>query len=881
MDKPKPPRLAYMVLQWYCNPKMLEELEGDLYEVYLVTLNEKGKLRAQLAYWFLVIKSFRSYAVKREESNYKTNFIIMYRSNIRIAVRNFNKNKGYGLINLGGLIIGTVSCLLISLYVAEELSYDQFHHEARSIFRIRMDRYEDNQQLFQSAVTFPAVGPALNHGMPEVQDFLRILPFGNGVYTYTNTDGIINAFNEENAVFADHNFFTLFNFALIKGAPEEVLSKPFGMVLSETTAKKYFGDDDPIGKILVRRGSQEYEITGVMSDMPANSHMNFDMILSLSSLSDYDEFPENWGWYDFYTFVKLSPEADITTLSQRFSQSLQKYKGQDPAKQGTLELLALQPITDIHLYSQLSWDMGDNGSGQSVYFLLVIAFLILIIAWVNFINLSSARAIRRAREVGIRKVVGALRGQLVGQFLTESFLYNFLAIIISVSTVYFLLPWINVWIDLKISAQHFYQTEFILVLAGVLVAGTLLSGLYPAFLLTHFKPADVLKGKRSRMLGTNFFRKFLVIFQFTVSLVLIVGTFLVIRQLHFMKSQDLGIDIKQTLVLNSPTSIADRQDLISRIAMLRNELNGLPEIKGTALSSTLPGRENFSISNYGLKSNPENQQDIYRVTVDYNFLNDFNVAFLSGRNFSPDFPSDSTALIINDVARERFLIENPEKALQEYISVGQYEYKIVGVIESYHQESLKKELDPVMYFLNNNTSRFISIKLETQNLSQSMEKVTAVWKSTFPDAPLDYYFLEDSFNNQYKADARFNVIFVAFAGLAIFVACLGLLGLVSIAAEERIREISIRKVMGSSLSAVVLLIFRDFFKLILAAIIIAMPVAYFLMESWLTEFPYRISISVDIFFYGALITLMIAMLTISYHSVNAARSNPAEVLRNE
>ncbi len=806
--------------------------------------------------------------------------ITMFQNNIKVALRNFLKNKVYGTINLSGLIIGMVSCLIISLYVFQELSYDGFHNDSDNIYRVQMNRYDGNELLFESAVTFPAVGPALKNDLPETNEFLRILPFGTGIYRYSSPDGGIISFNEIRSVYADANFFTLFNFKLLKGNPQEVLNQPMQIVLSNETAKRYFNEVDPIGKSINFRG-EDFVVSGVMENMPVNSHMNFDIIISLSSWNNYDQFEEIWGWYDFYTFVKLDPGSDNRVSESKMTAFMRKYNGELYDETGRWETLHLQPITGIHLYSNLNWDMGDNGGGDMIYFLMVIAGIILIIAWVNFINLSTARAIKRAREVGVRKSVGAQKRQLMGQFMMESFLYNLIAIMISVGLTYLILPYFNSANDLSISVQLISSKIFILSLLAVLVLGTLASGTYPAFLLTSFRPSIVLKGKVSKQPGSNLFRKILVVFQFAASVILILGTVTVVRQMKFMKSQDLGINIDQTLVLNALSSADSRQEMEGRVQKLKNELLLFPSIKSFAMSSDVPGTENFGIGPLAIKSKPESLQDTYRVFVDYSFFEDMEVEFLSGRNYSTEFVTDTSAVIINDVAMRQFQIESPEKAMDEIIVRGDNEFRIIGVIKSYHEASLREELNPSIYYLSPRWENYLCLKISTKNLDQTLAQVKGAWKSSFPDAPLDYFFLDQHFNQHYRADERFNNIFMTFAAMAVFVACLGLFGLVSFTAEQSVKEISIRKVLGSSVQGIVFMLSKDFIKLIIIALIIAFPVAYLIMQQWLTGFAYKTDLSPFIFVFAGVVTLSIAIFTVSFQSLKAARTNPAEILKNE
>ncbi len=868
-------------MRWYCSPERFEEISGDIEEVFEEALQNEGLTKARISCWLLVAKCFKPYAYQRHSKKSKSNFTVMYINNLKVAYRNFSKHRSYGFINLSGLIIGMISCLLIASYVSTELSFDGFHDDVDRIYRLRMDRFSNKEQIFQSAVTFPAVGPNLHKDQAAVETFLRILPFGGGVYTHSDENGNISTFNEDKGVYADSNFFQLFKFKLLKGSPEDVLSGPNKVVISEGIASKYFGEADPIGKTLNYRGNRDLEVTGVMAEMPTNSHMHFEIIQSMASQGElYNRFPENWGWYDFYTFIKLNPETNTNDFQESLTNYLRNYKGERFDESGMHETLHLQPLKEIHLYSNLSWDMGENGGAEAVYFLMVIAVIIMIIAWSNFVNLATAQATKRAKETGVRKSLGAKRKELIGQFLVESFLYNLVAMLVSISAVVLLLPQFNELARLSIPMTIFLNPIFISGLLVLLIIGTFLSGLYPAFVLTSFDPVQVLKGKQSRVKG-GVLRKSLVIFQFCISVVLIAGTMLVVRQVKFMKSQDLGISIDETLVLVSPTSIADRQDLIDRSAVLKNKLNGLADIRSVSFSSNLPGRENFSIGGFAARSRPEDYQDIYLVSCDYQFMEDFEIEFLDGRGFSEDILSDTNAVIINEVAMNQLQLENTQTALQDHMIFRNGDRPIIGVVKSYHQESLKKELDPVIFLLNAERGRYYSLKLATTDLPKLIEEVEKAWKEVFPQSPLDYYFLDEQFDAQYKSDEIFNKIFMGFAFLAIFVACLGLFGLISFSAAQRLKEIGIRKVLGSSEIGIMFLLSRDYLKMIVISMMIAFPATWYLMDLWLRTFPYRTAIKPDIFALSALITLIIAVGTVSIQTAKAAAANPARSLRNE
>lgn len=883
MSNLTPPKWADRFLGWFCREEELEILRGDVYELFEERLAEHGKQKASLYFILDILGLCRPFAWKHIQIPSLYFALDMFRNYLKISIRNFRKSLTYSLINLGGLIIGLTSCLLIGLYVMQELSYDRFHPNTGDTYRIVMDMYGGGELKTKSAPVFPAVGPALKAEFPEVIDYMRILPFGSGVYSRKDgNDGLVR-FNETKAVFADETFFQITGFKLLEGNPKTVLAEKNQIVLSESAALKYFGRENPIGKSLIYRGQREVIVSGIMEDFPKNSHMDFELITSLKSWDGFEGFPENWGWYDFYTFVHLNPSADKAAFEAKLGQLLDEKKGETFEARNSREVLWSQPISDIHLHStNISWDMGQNGGAYQVYFLAAVAILILIIAWINFINLATARAVKRAREVGIRKVVGARKPQLIQQFLVEALLYNTIGVICALGLLTLFVPVINSSLDLALSMKLLFSGQMLLGIIGFILLGTLLSGLYPAYVLSAFKPVSVLKSSFYNKRNQFGFRQVLVVFQFAASIILILGTLMVVKQLNFMQNHDLGLNIEQTIVLHAPTSGNSREDLQNRFTQFRNELEQIPEIKGISTSSIVPGIENFGISGFTSRFFPEEDRDCYRVSIDEHFLQDFEIPVLTGRNFMREMLTDSSAVILNAIAAKHLGFESPEAAIGEKVNPGsQREWNIVGVVENYHQASVREELDPIIFFFSPNGGSYYSLKTHTNNYPSLLETLGSKWDNIYPDNPLDYFFLDERFAQQYKAEERFSSIFLAFSGLAIIVACLGLFGLISFTAEQSKKEIGIRKVLGASSSQLVLFLVKDYSKLILVSIVLAFPLAYYLMNEWLQSFAYRAEIGWGIFFLTTVLIGVISFLTVSAQSFKAAGTNPASVLRND
>ena len=806
----------------------------------------------------------------------------MFRNYFKVSFRNFARNKVYSSINLSGLVVGVAACLLITLHVLEELSYDNFHSDSDRIYRVVMDRHGKNGLNARSAVVYPAVGPGLINDFPEVEDATRILPSGYGVYSVQHDDGTLVRFNEENAVMADSNFFHMFGFKLLDGDPAQVLSKKNQIVLSQSAAQRYFGSESPVGKTIKWLGTREAVVTGVYEDFPENSHMQFDLITSLKSRDDYDEWINNWGWYDFYTFIRLSENTDRAAFEEKLGEYLSVKKAESFARSNSYQKLWMQPVQDIHLHSNnLSWDMGENGGAENIYFLSAIAGLILIIAWVNFINLSTARSVQRAKEVGVRKVVGAAKGQLVVQFMAEAFLYNLIAVLLALVVVLLAVPVINDALAISIDTQLLLRTEVLSGLALLILLGTFISGIYPAFVLTSFKAIQVVKGHVSQRRSRFGFRQAMVIFQFTACITLILGTFLVIKQLNYMRSQDLGFNAEQMMVLKSATASRGEGDLEMRQEVFTNEVLQLPVVKGYSVASNVPGVENFNVRGYRSKHYPNELRDIFCVNIDEYFMGNFDISLRAGRFFEKELKTDTLSVLLNEVAVKQLGFDSPEEAIGEKLNPNATRdtWNIVGVISDYHQASLREEMDPIAFFYRPNSGGFYTLKLSSNDYQSAVSNIEGVWDEVFPDNPFDYFFMDEFFNRQYKSDQQFNAVFVGFAGFAIFVACLGLFGLVSFSAEQNKKEIGIRKVLGASVFKVVVLLARDYTRLILAAMIIAFPLGYLLMKSWLQDFAYQTNISVDIFVFGALLILVITLLTVSFKSFMAANGNPVKALR--
>lgn len=805
----------------------------------------------------------------------------MIKNYLTTTVRNILKRKGFSLLNIVGLAIGLSASLLILQYVKDELSYDDFHANADRIYRVQFDAYRNGERIFECATAFPKVAPMMIADFPEVEDATRLyLRYGGGVVRYEEI-----SIKEDNLFQAEQNFFSIFSYPLLNG--EAKLDQPNTAIIEEETARKYFGVTDPIGKRIRFGDQEEYEITGVMRS-PENSHLKFTFLLSYPTLVTlYGEgFNNAWGWYDFYNYLLLKPGSDASALEAKFPAFIDKH-GSDPNNPSAIKAsertkFILQPLSSIHLYSDLIQEARVNGNGRTVYFLMIIAFFILVIAWVNYINLSTARAVERAKEVGIRKAIGAHKGQLIGQFLAESLLINLAASILGIALLYLAIPAFNQLADKHLTFSIFFDINLWLSLAALFVIGSLLSGLYPAFILSAYQPARVLKGSMKGSQDGLVLRKSLVVFQFIASVALIAGTLIVFNQLKFMENRELGIDIDQTVVINAP-GVVDFDSLYGNyLEVYRNSLASYPEVKNFTAVSEVPGNLIFWTNGAQRIGDDESQRNqMYIMGVDYNFFTTFNNKVLAGRTYAHEFTGDSSSVVLNAKAVEVFNLKTPENALGQFIRIGGDTLRIVGVVDNYHQEGLKQDFRPTAFRLQQNARSYFCVKVETQHLDRALGFLQAEYAKVFPNNPFDYFFLDSFFNRQYKNERQFGSVFGFFAVLAILVASLGLFGLASFTASQRTKEIGIRKVMGATVPLIFVLLSKDFLRLVVIANLVAIPLVWYVMNRWLDTFAFRIEIGAWIFIVAAVVTTLVALVTVSYQSLKAALINPVKSLRYE
>jgi putative ABC transport system permease protein len=806
--------------------------------------------------------------------------IFMFKNYFKIAFRNMIRHKAYSGINILGLSIGIAACLLILQYVAFELSYENFHAKKDRIYRVRQDRYNNGKLSTQWAAGAYAAGNSFKDAIPEIEDYVKVIRSGDQVAEIRN-----QPFQIENVYFASPSFFSIFSYPFLQGDSKTALVESYSIVLSETTARNLFGDVQVLGKTINLNGETNYKITGVFKDVPANTQLKFNALLSYATFIKFvggDQPEKAWQWDGCLTYLLLHKGANPQSVEAKFPTIVNKLAGDDQKKYNSTATYLLQPIQDIHLYSHYMMEPGVNADGKTVYLLLGIAFFIVVIAWVNYVNLATARAISRAREVGVRKAVGSGRMQLIFQFLFESALLNGFAILLAMGLILAAIPSFNHLSGQQLSFSLFGKRDFWLGLGCLFVVGSFFSGLYPAFVLSGFQPVEVLKGNLVTTKSGAILRKSLVVFQFAASLFLLIGTFVVYRQIQFMRNQALGINIDQTLIVNPPI-IAKDSSYLQQMTAFKQELVRHASIRSIAISTSIPGEPvGWNAGSIKLVGTDESMGKQYRVIgVDYDFINAYGFKLIAGRPFSKDFGTDPNAVIFNRKGIEQLGFDRPEEAVGKRIDFWGKQYTIAGITENFHQQSLREAYEPLILRLIPDNRGYFSIKMNPGQANQTIEEVKSDWSKYFPGNTFRYFFLDDHFDEQYKADQRFGKVFSLFTILAILVGCLGLFGLASFTTLQRTKEIGIRKVLGASVAGILKLLFQEFTLLLLIAFAIATPLAWFTTHQWLQGYAFRISTEWFYFVLPFVTIVVIALLTVSFQTMKAALSNPVKSLRTE
>lgn len=824
----------------------------------------------------------------------------MFRNYFKMAYRNLLRNKVFSIVNIFGLAIGMAACFFIFAYVHFESSYDRYHRHAADLYRINISFGGSFGGFPAMSTNHPATGPAMKADFPEVKDFARLVPpsifLPGSTITYTDTKGQDVTLNQDKMFIADPSFLRMFSFPFVAGDPATALNEGRSIVISESMAKKYFGRADPIGKSVTLNRQLPLKVTGVFKDVPENSHLKFDMLISFVTMGDKFGYTQ-WGWPEFYTYVQLAPGTDPKKIEARFPAFVERYLGQKERELNFRTYLHMQPLGDIHLRSGDIKGPEVGGSDKEVYFLTLIGVLILVIAWINYINLSTAKSVERAKEVGLRKVVGGLRRQIMGQFILESVLVNLLALVVAVFIVLICFPLFGPFIGKAIdrgtaSSGIWHAPLFWLATLSVYLVSAFFVGAYPAFVLSAFRPAAVLKGKFGNSGKGIILRKSLVVVQFVLSLLLIAGSITVYSQLSFMQRESLGYNKDQILVVKAPAFTDSTTS--QKISVFKASLLQDPSIRGIAPSSDIPGRT--VIDRNGMRQASQDKTHNYLTfisRVDEHFLDTYGMSLAAGRNLNRSDTMnafrDRTSkfrVLVNEKVVQAMGYKSNEAAVNQDIifsyGPGELAGQIVGVVRNYHQRSLKEGYDPMLYWYPAfDDWRYFSIQMKADHVQQTLAEIERVYKNIFAGNPYEYFFLNEYFGRQYQSDQRFGKVFGLFTALAIFVACLGLLGLSAFMIRLRTKETGIRKVLGASIYSLLVLFSKDFVRLVAVATLIAVPLVYWGASQWLRNYAFHIPLGWFIFVGPPFLLLVISLAMIGVQSLKTALTNPVNSLKSE
>ncbi len=875
-----PPPLAKQLLLRFLRDDLAEEVEGDLDERFLATSKSKSLIRAKLNYWYEVIHYIRPFAIRKSKNNHLTNYA-MFENYFKIGWRSLTKQKMYSIIKVGGFAIGIAACLLIALFIKDELSYDKYP-DADRIYRIvEVWDYKGDKG---KGVWFQApFANAIKEDYPEIEMAGRYNSselFGAGSKQIRPADKAENTY-EEGFVFMDQELVQMLNLPMIYGNPAHCLDEPNTIVITKRKAEKYFPNENPVGKLMILNNDPKpYKIGGVIENFPTNTHLQFDFLITLKGDIFWKGEETSWCCTNYPTYIKLRAGADAALLEKKLLKVVNKYLlpvwikdgAADPTGLSKATSFKLQPISDIHLKSEGISDPVQHGDIRFVWLFGAVAGFILIIACINFVNLSTAKSANRAKEVGLRKTVGSNRSNIINQFLTESLLYSFLSFIIGILLAWALLPYFNLLAAKAIVFPWKEWSLFPLLIGAAVIVG-LLAGVYPAFYLSSFMPVQVLKGNVSKGSKSSITRSSLVVFQFTTSIILIIATFVIYRQVEYILNKKIGFDKDQVLLIQGTNTLE------KNVTAFKNELLKLSQIKSASVSDYLPIRgtkrngNGFFIEGRSTVDKSVSGQ-IWKI--DHDYIKTMGMKLVEGRSFSPEMLTDSSAIIINQKMVKELGLKDPiGKRIQNW-----QVYTIVGVVEDFHFESLRDKIEPLAFVLGDQAS-IVSVKVNSKEMASVIQSIAAVWKTFSPNQPIRYTFLDESFARMYDDVQRMGRIFTTFAILAIIVACLGLFALSAFMVEQRGKEISIRLVLGASLNSIFNLLTLNFLKLVFISIIIAIPIAWYMMHKWLEDFTYRTEITWDVFVLAGIMAVLIALFTISYQSIKAALANPVNSLKSE
>jgi putative ABC transport system permease protein len=871
-----PPKWANRFLEWYCNPVLLESIQGDAYELYGRTLKNRGRRLANFYFVWNVIRFCRWSNIKRAPSQ-RTPQLMMYRNYFTVFRRDFFRQKGYSFLNVFGLAIGIACFVLISLYIRDEYSYDRMHSKAERIYRIHEIMQADGVGERSASQPFPVAEALLNDHGAQIEKTVRFFNYQAPTLALATIDNK-KEFNESRIFCTDSTFFDVFDFKLIEGNPKTALTAPQTIVLTESLAKKYFEGENAVGKYLRFQGSTNLMVTGVMQDVPLNTHFQFDALISFRSLDQvYDpRTPQRWHWFwnPCWTYLLLKDKSSAPALQATLPAFVQKYFPDFLRNDVSMELF---PLTDIHLKSKMDYEIQPNGSLTTIYVFASIAIFVLLIASINFINLSTARAANRAKEVGMRKTLGSQRSQLITQFLFESVMLCLLSMLIAMVLVMVTLPLFNIFTEKRIPLHVLSEPFYVgMMLSLPLIIGVI-SGIYPAFVLSSFKPIAALKSTLNREQG-SVFRKSLVVVQFTLSIVLLVGTGVAVDQLNLLQKTDTGFtreNIIMVPVIRSPVA--------TKFKALKNEFLRNANVVSVSAVEEVVGAKH-QVGNYMFEG-LEEARPFPRLCVHYDFTKTFGIPVVAGRDFSEDVGTDdSLAMVVNETFVKQMGWPSNEAAIGKRFG-NKANHRIIGVVKDFNFTSRHQPIRPLVLELNTSPVSFdvrikyMAVRISGNDVQGTLAWLSDQWNEQVLGWPFEYFYLEQNLQNLYKAENKMSKITIVFSALSILVACLGLFGLSTYTAEQRKKEMSIRKVLGGSGMNIFLLFSRYFFTLIVIANLVAYPLAYLLLKQWLAGFAYHVDINFALFVLAGLAAMTIAFFTISYQAWRSASANPAEILK--
>ncbi|MEP0985697.1 ABC transporter permease [Ekhidna sp.] len=881
MSEPKniaPPQWALRFFRWFCHPDYVEDIEGDLSERFGKRANENKA--AKWLFTLDVLKLFRPGIIRPVKIGQKLNNYDMISNYYKVSIRNILRNKTFSFLNISGLSVGIASCILILIYVNNELSYDTYNSKYENIYRVIHNFGSDDEKPedwdslptseYQVWGNAP-VAPAMQQFFPEVDKVFRFTSDAPWLFSYNSI-----TYSESDVLFADSTALDIFDWKVIAGNPKTALERPNTVVLTQRLAEKYFGKENPIGKSIIMDNQDPYEVTGVV-EVPTNSHFSFNALISMSTFrNSRPQIFDSWGYVDFYTYFTLKPGTSIEQLQEKVPEFLAANFPNDFNYH-----IEFEPLSDAYLHSDAGRQPGPVGSMGNIYIFTSVAIFILLIACINFMNLSTARSVERAKEVAIRKTIGSHRSALIYQFLVEAILVTFIASIMASILVFFGHSLLEQISGKALPIEWLFSVQNVLIAIGAILFIGIVAGSYPAFVLSTFKPITVLKGAFKSSSKGIWLRKSLVVLQFALSIILLAGAAVVSSQLDFLQRQDLGFNSEQVLVIDfGYDGVVQRKREYIKQQFLNHK-----DVEMVSISRATPG-DFFPNAGTGV-ADPNTGEITYKgpaiYEVDEDFIPTYQMTMVAGRNFSDDFPLDSAnALILNESAAKLFGYPDPNDIIGQSFEQWGRDGKVIGVVEDFNYVSLHKEVEPLsIRFGTQFNVSVVSLKLNSQDYSKTLSELESIWTEIVPHRPFDTRFANQNFDAQYEADERFGMIFSVFSTLAIFVACLGLFGLTIYSTAQRNKEIGVRKVLGASTGRIIALLSKDFIRLYIIALAIAIPFSWYLMNNWLDGFAYRIPLGYEVFVISAAITLIVAFVTMSFKTVSAALANPVESLRDE